>query len=127
MKAFQYIPLGYAVFLLDTVLLVWLIVRVGAIGVRRSVVFAAKLGGVIAGAGSLGMASMLALSSSMLLIWFIDGTAVFCVAGAIIGNGLSASRLLPLTVRVVGFFLACVVVIVVMQTLGLSPAGEVLR
>jgi hypothetical protein len=33
----------------------------------------------------------------------------------------------PLTVRVVTLFLACLAVIIILQSFGLSPAGEVRR
>jgi hypothetical protein len=126
-KAFQYIPLGYAVFLLWTILVLWLSIRVGVSGFRSGALFAAKLGVVVSGAGSLGMASMLTLPPPVLLVFFADGFAVFCVAGAVVGAGLGASRLRPLALRVGAFFLVCVVVTVALQSLGLAPAGEVRR
>lgn len=125
LKAFLYIPLGYGAFLLWCVLLVWIIDRLGAIGARPGAALGAKLGIAISGAGCLGMASMFSLPPAMLLVWCLDQTALFCLAGAVIGSGLAASRLGPLAFRVLALFLACVVVTAVMQNLGLAPLPAV--
>jgi hypothetical protein len=122
MKMFQYIPLGYAAFLLHSILLVWLMVRIRTYGARAGAVFGAKFGALIAVAGFLGQMSIFTFPAGMLFCWAVFHALTFTLVGAVIGSGLAAPRLRALTLRVIALFLICGVVSVVMQNLGLVPA-----
>lgn len=122
MKMFQYIPLGYAAFLLLTVLLLWLMLRLNVSGARAGAVFGVKFGVLLAAAGFLGEMSIFAFPKATLFCFALDKALYCIVLGAVIGSGLAAESLRPLTRRVVALFLLCIVISVVMQNLGLVPA-----
>jgi hypothetical protein len=122
MKMFQFIPLGYAAFLLWSITLVWLIRRTGAIGLGAGAAFGAKLGVLLAGAAFLGWMSIFAFPARMLFCWAVDHVLTYTLAGAVVGSGLAAPRLRKLTFAVIALVVACVVISVVMQSLGLVPA-----
>jgi hypothetical protein len=125
LKMFQYIPLGYAAFLLWSVVVVWLVVRLHAYGARAGAIFGAKLGGLLSGAAFLGWLSIFAFPAAMLFCWSLDHFLTFALVGAIAGSGLAAPRLRSLTWRVIVLVLICVSVSFVMQNLGLVPARTV--
>jgi hypothetical protein len=55
---FKLIPLGYAAFLLWSIVLVWLVVRTQSFGFRAGAVFGAKLGALLGAAAFLGWLSL---------------------------------------------------------------------
>jgi hypothetical protein len=122
MKMFRYIPLGYAAFLLLTILVLWLMLQLNVRGARAGAIFGAKFGGLMAAAGFLGEMSIYTFPKRMLFCFALDKLVYCVVLGAVIGSGLAAERLRSLTKRVIALFFLCVVVAVVMQNLGLVPA-----
>lgn len=120
-KMFEYIPLGYAAFLLWSVLMTWLLVQGKVTGFHAGAAFGAKFGFLFGLSAFLGAKSLYAFPTRMLLCWSVDYLLYFTLAGAVIGSGLVAPRLRALTFRVVGAFLACLVIIVALQSLGLVP------
>lgn len=124
-KMFQYIPLGYAAFLLLAILILWLMLLLKLSGARAGAVFGAKFGGLLAAAGWLGEMSIFAFPTKMLFFWALEKTLFCTVLGAVLGSGLAAPRLRPLTRRVVVLFFLCIVVAVAMQNLGLVPARTI--
>lgn len=121
-KMFQYIPLGYAAFLVWTILFLWLMLRLDVIGARSGALFGAKVGILMAAAGLLGEMSVYSFPKTMLLCFALDKALYCIVLGAVIGSGLAAERLRPVTRRVVVLFLISLIVSVAMQNLGLVPA-----
>ena len=86
------IPLGYTAFLLTAQLVVWLVYR---LQIRRPVAglwFGMKLGGVVALAGVLGLASISTITLLLAAVWVISQTAYVMVAGylatAVLTGGL---------------------------------------
>ncbi len=122
MKMFQYIPLGYAAFLLLAILMLWLMLRLNVRGARAGAAFGTKFGVLMASAGFLGEMSLLSFSKTTLFCFALD-KLVFCIVlGTVIGSGLRAERLRSLTRGVFAFLFLCIVVSITMQNLGLVPA-----
>jgi hypothetical protein len=91
--AFALIPVGYLSFLLLTVLLVWLMMRLKLTGGRQGALFGLELGGLTWGAFVLGLLSASTAPVSLLIGWFIGQTLEMAIAGAVIGSGLAGMRL----------------------------------
>ena len=124
LKMFQYIPLGYAAFLLWSILLVWLMTRLSVSGFLAGAMFGLKVGILLAAAGFCGQMSVFALPAKMLGLWMVANTLIFTVGGAVTGAGLAAARLRPLASRVVALFLVCLVGGIVLQNIGPNPAAK---
>jgi hypothetical protein len=123
-KMFQYIPLGYASFLLWCITLVWLVRQTHSYGALVGARFAAKLGGLLGGAAFLGGLSIFSIAPVTLFCWALDCLADFTLAGAVIGAGLTAPRLGPIVRRVFAVLALCVVFTIALQTVGLAPHGS---
>ncbi|HKJ92803.1 MAG TPA: hypothetical protein VJ957_06525 [Longimicrobiales bacterium] len=124
-QAFRRIPLGYASFLVQAVLLTWLCWR---LDIRRAVDglrFGLLLGGVIWGSLTLGLASIATASTGLLIGWFVGQTVELGVAGAVVGAGLKAERLRRLSLAVLALVVGCLIITVVLQNIGLAPAARV--
>lgn len=124
-KMFQYIPLGYAAFLLNVILLLWLMLRSHVSGARAGAAFGLMFGILMGGSGFLGQMSIFAFPVRMLSCWAVFNTLLFALAGAVIGSGIAAARLRPLVYRVLALVLICIVVSLVMQNLGFVPAQTI--
>jgi hypothetical protein len=125
LKMFQFIPFGYAAFLLWTILLVWLMTRLSITGFRAGAIFGLKVGVLLAAAGFFGQLSVFAFPASMLLLWLVANTSIFTIAGAVTGAALAAQRLRPLARRVVALVLVCLVGGIVLQNIGPNPAAKI--
>lgn len=119
--AFARIPLGYLAFLLLTVLLMWLSVRLKLAGWRAGAVFGVELGGLLWGAVVLGLLSISTAEVPLLLGWFVGQTAELGLAGAVVGSGLMGGRLRGLVAGVVGLVVLCVAATILLQSLGVVP------
>jgi hypothetical protein len=124
LKMFQYIPLGYACFLLWCILLVWLMTRLFVSGFRAGAIFGMKVGILLSVAGFLGQMSIFDFPAWMFLLWIVPNTLSFTVAGAVAGAGLAATHLRPLVLRVAMLFLVCFIGGTVMQNIGPNPAAK---
>ena len=125
LKMFQFIPFGYAAFLLWTILLVWLMTRLSISGFRAGAIFGLKVGVLLAAAGFFGQLSVFAFPARMLLLWLVANTSIFTIAGAVTGAALAAQRLRPLARRVVALVLVCLVGGIVLQNIGPNPAAKI--
>jgi hypothetical protein len=125
LKMFQFIPFGYAAFLLWTILLVWLMTRLSITGFRAGAIFGLKVGILLAAAGFFGQVSVFALPARMLLLWLVANTSIFTIAGAVTGAALAAQRLRPIARRVVALVLLCLVGGIVLQNIGPNPAAKI--
>jgi hypothetical protein len=124
LKMFEYIPMGYAAFLLWSILLVWLMTKLSVSGFRAGAIFGLKIGILIAVAGFFGQMSVFAFPAWMLLLWIVPNTLSFTVGGAVVGAGLAAVRLRPLARRVVALSLICLAGGIVLQNIGPNPAAK---
>jgi hypothetical protein len=122
LDAFRLIPLGYAAFLLLAVLLVWLMRLAGVTGARSGFWFGLQLGGLAWGALVLGLASISTIPLPLAAGWWAGQTLELGVGGAIAGRALEAGLKRGLVLSVVAGVLACLVVTVALQSLGLAPA-----
>lgn len=125
MEAFRLIPLGYLSFLMNVVLLVWLMVRLDLRGAGPGVWFGAKIGLLIWGAWTLALASITTARYDMLVAWFIGQTVEMSVAAAVIGAAFARRRVRSVALRVVLLLLACIVITIILQSIGWAPAQRV--
>lgn len=125
LKMFQFIPFGYAAFLLWTILLVWLMTRLSISGFRAGAIFGLKVGVLLAAAGFFGQLSVFAFPARMLLLWLVANTSIFTIAGAVTGAALAAQRLRPIAHRVLALVLLCLVGGIVLQNIGPNPAAKI--
>jgi hypothetical protein len=118
LTAFTLIPVGYLSFLLLSILLVWLMIRLNLAGWRQGALFGLELGGLTWGAFVLGLASVSTASFSLLIGWFIGQTLELALAGAVVGSGLAGVRLWRLFGVVMVFVLLSVITTIILQALG---------
>jgi hypothetical protein len=123
-RMFAYIPLGYAAFLLWCILLAWLMVRTGTVGFSHGTTFGAEVGALYGASTFLAAMSLYTFPVRMVLCWSLDYFLVFTLAGAVIGAGLKAPKLRTVAYRVIAFVIVCLVLTVVLQTLGWAPAPK---
>ncbi len=121
-EAFRLIPLGYLSFLLLTILLLWLMVRLNVVGWRGGLGFGLKMGLLIWGALMLGLLSISTADVALLFGWFIGQSLELAVAGAVAGSGLAATSLTRLSMKVIALVLILFILTVMLQNLGLAPA-----
>jgi hypothetical protein len=120
--AFRRIPLGYAGFALLALLLVWTQRASGSRGALGGAWFGLRLGLLVWGGLVLGLWSITSADPGLLLGWLLGQTAGLAVAGAFAGRALSAARVRGHVLRALAYALACLVVIVALQSAGLVPA-----
>ena len=125
MEAFRLIPIGYLSFLMNAVILVWLMLRLDLSGALTGAMFGAKIGGLIWGAMTLALASITTARYALLMAWFIGQTIEMSLAGAVIGAAFAGRRLRSLTGMVLLLLLASIVITIVLQNAGLAPAQHV--
>jgi hypothetical protein len=125
LTALTLIPVGYLSFLLLSVLLVWLMIRLDLAGWRQGALFGLELGGLTWGAFLLGLASISTASYSLLIGWFIGQTLELTIAGAVVGSGLAGMRLRRLFVIVLIFALLSLFITIILQSLGVVPITRI--
>ncbi len=119
-EAFRRIPLGYLAFLATTILLVWVIQNSSARGWRSGLILGLGLGALMSTSSFLGLYSIATLSLGVLAAWFVAQLVEIAVAGAVIGEGLSAQSLRKLTIAIVIGLVVLFVGAVVAQNLDLA-------
>jgi len=125
LTAFTLIPVGYLSFLLLSILLVWLMIRLNLAGWRQGALFGLELGGLTWGAFVLGLASVSTASLSLLSGWFIGQTLELALAGAVVGSGLAGVRLWRLFGVVMAFILLSVITTIILQALGVVTTTHI--
>jgi hypothetical protein len=125
LTALKLIPLGYLSFLLLSILLAWLMIRLKLAGWRQGAVFGLELGALTWGAFVLGLLSISTASLSLLFGWFIGQTLELVVAGAVMGSGLAGTRLRRLFGVVIIFVVLSVITVIILQSLGLVPITRI--
>lgn len=116
-ELFVRIPLGYAAYLAQAILVVWLTARLGPSTARAGAALGMRLGLLFAIFLALALASATTISATMTYVWAVSTLAGFVAAGAVAAPALHAPRLRPLALRVAGTTLALVVFGVVAQNL----------
>jgi len=124
-QAFALIPLGYASFLLITILLVWLMAQLIVIEAFQGFMFGLKLGALMWGAVALGLLSISTADLSLIAGWFAGQSIEMAIAGAFVGAALGGARLTRLFAWVVAGIVLLVIITIAMQSLGLAPAVRI--
>lgn len=121
-SAFARIPIGYFTFLVLTVSLWWLIGVIGTMGGFRGFKTGLFAGAVTWGALVLGLYSITTAPADLLVAWWVGQSIELGAAGAVIGAGrkMAARKRIYMTVAIL--IIGCLVVTVVLQTLGWAPA-----
>ena len=124
--AFRRIPLGYLSFLILTALVWWvceiLDLRTWSRGLRAG----AALGWTVWGAVAVGLYSISTAGLPLLVGWWLGQGAEMGVSGALIGLGRGPSSRRASYLWSVGIVLGCVVITILLQSLGLAPPMETL-
>ena len=119
---FRRLPLGYAAFLLQAAVYVWLTQLIGARTWRRASLFGLKLGALLGIASVLGLRSGTTASWTMLLAAWLVGETIL-TTGACFMAGFAAERGEKRALLSAFILLICaVIVIAVLQSTGLVPA-----
>jgi hypothetical protein len=116
--AFQRIPLGYLSFLILAIFLVWLVVQLRIMGIRRGFMFGLMIGFMVWGALILGLFSISTANSSLLLGWWIGQSVELAAAGSVAGYALAAAKLRRVWVGVLGLVFLLLVLTVLIQNIG---------
>ena len=122
-RAFALIPVGYLSFLGLTILLIWLMTRLGIQGWRQGAIFGLKLGALTWGALVLGLLSISTASPTLLVGWFLGQTTGLGIAGMVAGSGFTGVRLGRLFLKVLALVIGAFAITILLQTLGLAPAA----
>lgn len=123
-QLFQRLPLGYLSFLLSTILLTWVMLRIGVSGGWGGTVFGLKFGLLLSAANVLGMASGFPVTGPLLVAIFFGGIAQYAIVAAIAGSGLAGRHLGWLTAKTIALVVVLVIATVVLQQLGFAPAMQ---
>jgi hypothetical protein len=121
-RAFALNPVGHLSFLGLTILLIWLMVRLGIQGWRQGAVFGLKLGALTWGALVVGLLSISTASLALLIGWFLGQTIELGIAGMVAGSGFTGVRLGRLFLKVLALVIGAIAITVLLQALGLAPA-----
>ena len=84
-ELFRRIPAGYASFLLEVLLLAWLLRSTGSRGVTAGVRTGLRAGGIFATAVVLGLWSFTTVPVVALMVWWLTLMLQFTAAGAVLG------------------------------------------
>ena len=122
-RAFALNPVGHLSFLGLTILLIWLMVRLGIQGWRQGAVFGLKLGALTWGALVVGLLSISTASLALLIGWFLGQTIELGIAGMVAGSGFKGVRLGRLFLQVLALVIGAFAITILLQTLGLAPAA----
>ena len=124
-QAFQRIPLGYLAFLMLTVGLFWLLLRLQMRGALAGLRSGLAAGGVLWGAFAMGLYSISTISWPLLLGWWIGQTVELGLAGAVLGAATKGGRLGRIWLVVVVAVVTFVAITITLQILGWAPAMKV--
>lgn len=124
-EAFRRVPLGYLAFLALTAALYWLLRRLGVRGAVAGLRIGIAAGGVVWGAFVVGLFSISTVTVPLLGGWWIGQTVELGLAGAVLGAAAGGVPLRRIWVLVTVAVVACVVAVVLLQSLGLAPAMKV--
>lgn len=125
--AFRRIPLGYLGFLVLTCALYWLLRRLGIRGAVAGLQHGVAAGAVVWGAFALGLYSISTITVAMLAGWWVGQTIELGLAGAVLGAAASGVPLRRIWALVAIVVIGCMVVTVVLQSVGFAPAARIAR
>lgn len=116
-RAFALIPAGYLAFLILTILLLWLMLRLGVNNWKDGLVFGLKIGALIWGAVVISLISISTAPLSMMVGWFIGQSIEMGLSALVIGAGLASENLKRITAWVLLFVFFAFILGVLLQNL----------
>jgi len=116
-EAFRRIPLGYLAFAVLNIMLAWLMVRMGIEGLKNGFAFGLLLGLFIWVALALGLLSITAVPSKLLVGWTAGQSVELGLGGAVIGCGLERRELRKLALWSVIIFLLLTALGILLQNI----------
>ena len=125
-QAFKLIPFGYLSFLLTSVIIVWLMLRIKIQGRRAGLIFGLKLGALMGGASILGLLSISTARLVLLIGWSLGQVVEMGLAGLVAVEFLETERPGRLLVYVLIFILITFIITLIMQNTGLAPAARII-
>lgn len=122
LEAFRRIPLGYAAILLTAVLLLWLVPHFSLGNWRQAFWFGLRLGVLLIGTQMLGLVSITTIEPALAGAWFASQTTLIILGAVVVQQANEADSLRWLTIKVVIFVLVAFIIVIALQSIGLSPA-----
>jgi hypothetical protein len=119
--AFARIPLGYGSFLIVISFLLWVMQRAGVSGTRPGARFGTIAGLLLASASSIGLYSIVTVPGPLLFGWFCAEALEAIVAGAFLGAALGGASLKRLFGFAVIILVVCMLLVLVLQSIGYAP------
>jgi hypothetical protein len=116
-RAFALIPAGYLGFLLLTILLLWLMLKLGIHNWKDGLVFGLKIGALIWGAVVISLISISTAPLSLMLAWFVGQSLEMGLSALVIGAGLASDNLKRLAAWVLLFVFFTFIIGVILQNL----------
>lgn len=116
-EAFRRIPLGYLAFAVLNIMLAWLMVRMGIEGLKNGFAFGLLLGLFIWVALALGLLSITAVPSKLLIGWTAGQSVELGLGGAVIGRGLERRKLRKLALWSLVIFLVLTALGILLQNI----------
>ncbi len=121
-ELFRRLPLGYAAFLVRTVLFVWLTGAVGARTWKEGTLFGVKLGALLGLAAALGLRSATTASWTLLWAGWMAGELLLTTAACSVAGFASERGEKKALVSAIVMFIGAIVLITILQSAGLVPA-----
>jgi hypothetical protein len=115
--AFAYIPIGYVSFLIFSIFLLWLMLKLKLQRWKQGFIFGLQVGSLTWGAFSLGLFSIATAPPTLLVAWFLGQTIELGIGGGVIGYGMTQRSLRRLFGQVVFFVFVSIVIAIVLQNI----------
>lgn len=120
-EAFRRIPLGYLALLLLAILIVEIACRLGVNRIHDGIRLGLVIGAVFAGTWGLSLYSISTLSAVAALALTVIWLALLTLAAGVAASGLVQVSLRGLALRVIGFDALCAVIVIALQSFGVTP------
>jgi hypothetical protein len=116
-RAFALIPAGYLAFLILTILLLWLMMKLGINTWQDGLLFGLKIGALIWGAVVISLISISTAPLFLMVAWFVGQSIEMGLSALVIGAGLASENLRRLTAWVLLFFILAFALGILLQNL----------
>lgn len=126
-EAFRRIPLGYLAFVILTLALYWLVLRLDIRGAWAGFRFGAIVGLVVWGGLAIGLYSISTAAPSLLVGWWLGQAIELGLTGAVLGAAVGGASLRRIWGSVSIAVVACLVVTIILQSIGWAPPMKVVQ
>ena len=124
--AFQRIPLGYFSFLLNAILLIWIMPRFELSSWKKSLTFGLTFGFFTWGTFIIGMVSISTIQIPLALAWIVGQTFEMGLGALVVHAGLNQASMRRVTFYVMVFVFTAFVMTIIMQSIGFVPGNQAL-